>query len=107
VPNPDTYRGKYTDRTNTADKDLGELYADEVQQVITDAHANGRRIAAFYAESMQSCAGQVVLPPGYLRRVYRCAIPLPLPLPSGYILRPALRSSINCGPVRNPDITKG
>jgi len=43
-----------------------------VQKVITGAHANGRRIAAFFAESMQSCAGQVVLPPGYLRRVYRC-----------------------------------
>lgn len=71
VPHPDTYRGKYTDRTNTVDKDLGELYADEVQKVITDTHATGRRIAAFYAESMQSCAGQIVLPPGYLRRVYR------------------------------------
>lgn len=71
MPNPDTYRGKYTDCANVDNKDLGELYADEVQQVITNARANGRRIAAFFAESMQSCAGQVVLPPGYLRRVYR------------------------------------
>jgi len=71
VPNPDTYRGKYTDLTNVDNRDLGELYADEVQQVIADTHANGRRIAAFFAESMQGCAGQVVLPPGYLRRVYR------------------------------------
>jgi len=71
VPNPDTYRGRYTDRSSVADRDLGKLYADEVQKVIASAHENGRRIAAFYAESMQSCAGQVVLPPGYLRRVYR------------------------------------
>ena len=74
MPNPDTYRGKYTYRNSIADKDLGKLYADEVQKVIADAHANGRQIAAFYAESMQSCAGQVILPPGYLRRVYRCAV---------------------------------
>jgi len=71
VPNPDTYRGKYTDCTNVANKDVSEMYADEVQQVIANAHSNGRRIAAFFAESMQSCAGQVVLPPGYLRQVYR------------------------------------
>ena len=71
VPNPDTYRGKYTEQTTDTKVDVGELYADEVQKVITDAHANGRRIAAFFAESMQSCAGQVVLPAGYLRRVYR------------------------------------
>ena len=71
APNPDTYRGKYTDHTNVTNKDLGELYADEVQQIITSAHTNGRRIAAFFAESMQSCAGQVVLPPGYLNQVYR------------------------------------
>lgn len=72
MPNPDTYRGKFTDRTNTEkNEDLGELYAKEVQKAIGDAHASGRRIAAFYAESMQGCAGQVVLPPGYLRQVYR------------------------------------
>jgi len=71
VPNPDTYRGKYTDQSNVANKDLGELYANEVQQVITSTHENGRRVAAFIAESMQGCAGQLVLPAGYLRRVYR------------------------------------
>ena len=74
MPNPDTYRGKYTDHTVVVDKDFGELYADEVQKVIDDARVNGRQIAAFYAESLQSCAGQVVPPPGYLRRVYRCTV---------------------------------
>jgi len=70
VPNPDTYRGRYTD--GAADRDLGKLYADEVQKVIAGAREDGgRRIAAFYAESLQSCAGQVIPPPGYLRRVYR------------------------------------
>ena len=74
MPNPDTYQGKYTDRTDAVNKDLGELYADEVQRAITNAHANGRRIAAFIAESIQGCAGHIILPDGYLRRVYRYAV---------------------------------
>jgi 4-aminobutyrate aminotransferase-like enzyme len=73
--NPDTYRGKYTDSMKGHDlvkgRDLGELYADDVKQIIDSAHLEGRRIAAFYAESLQSCAGQVIPPAGYLNKVYR------------------------------------
>lgn len=38
--------------------------------VITEAHASGARIGAFFCESVLSCGGQVVLPPGYLAAVY-------------------------------------
>lgn len=31
----------------------------------------GKRVAAFIAESLQSCGGQIIYPPGYLRRVYQ------------------------------------
>jgi alanine--glyoxylate aminotransferase 2-like 1 len=47
------------------------LYANEVQNIISTAHNDGRKIAAFICESMISCGGQVVLPPHYLEKVYR------------------------------------
>jgi ethanolamine-phosphate phospho-lyase len=70
APAPDIYRGKFTDQNCRPDQDLGELYANEVKTLIDAAHSNGRHIAAFYAESLQSCGGQVIPPPGYLRNVY-------------------------------------
>ena len=38
--------------------DLGKMYADDVKQLIAEAHAKGRKISAFFAESLQSCAGR-------------------------------------------------
>jgi 4-aminobutyrate aminotransferase-like enzyme len=70
VPSPDVYRGKYTD-VNSAGEDLGVKYAGEVQAAIEAAEADGRKIAAFLSESLQSCAGQILPPAGYLSAVYR------------------------------------
>lgn len=64
---PDTYRGKY----KSADRQVGEKYAGEVDRVIRVAKRNQRGIAAFFCESILSCAGQIVLPEGYLREAYR------------------------------------
>lgn len=47
------------------------LYAEEVQKLIKNAHNSGRQIAAFIGESMISCGGQVLLPKGYLKNVYK------------------------------------
>lgn len=69
VPSPDVYRGKYTD-VNSAGEDLGVKYAGEVQAAIEAAEAGGRKIAAFLSESLQSCAGQILPPAGYLSAVY-------------------------------------
>jgi ethanolamine-phosphate phospho-lyase len=71
APSPDVYRGKHRLDSCDAGKDLGQLYADDVKQLIDRAHSDGRRIAAFYAESLQSCGGQVIPPAGYLDKVYR------------------------------------
>ncbi|XP_036199480.1 ethanolamine-phosphate phospho-lyase [Myotis myotis] len=65
APIPDTYRGKY--REDHADPT--SAYADEVKKIIEEAHKNGRKIAAFIAESMQSCGGQVIPPTGYFQKV--------------------------------------
>jgi len=60
APLPDTYRGEHRG------EDAGAAYALEVADVIGTACRGGRSIAAFFAESMLSCGGQVPLPPGYL-----------------------------------------
>uniref|UniRef100_M3YBK5 Ethanolamine-phosphate phospho-lyase n=2 Tax=Mustela putorius furo TaxID=9669 RepID=M3YBK5_MUSPF len=65
APTPDTYRGKY--REDHADP--ASAYADEVKEIIKEAHNNGRKIAAFIAESMQSCGGQIIPPAGYFQKV--------------------------------------
>jgi len=52
VPTPDVYRGGFTIH------DVGEAAR----------HAGG--VAAFFCESALSCAGQVILPPGYLREAF-------------------------------------
>ena len=70
VPNPDTYRGKFTD-LNSPGEDLGVKYAQEVKRILNEVKSKGRDVAVFFAESLQSCAGQVIPPPGYLRQVYK------------------------------------
>uniref|UniRef100_A0A8D1LFJ7 Ethanolamine-phosphate phospho-lyase n=1 Tax=Sus scrofa TaxID=9823 RepID=A0A8D1LFJ7_PIG len=65
APSPDTYRGKY--REDHADP--AGAYADEVKKIIEEAHNRGRKIAAFIAESMQSCGGQIIPPAGYFQKV--------------------------------------
>lgn len=57
---------------DTHDEDeIGPLYAEEVKKLIKNANNNGRQIAAFIAESMISCGGQVLLPKNYLKNVYK------------------------------------
>lgn len=70
APLPCSYRGKYT-REDYTDGELSKLYSDDVAQLINNAHAASRRVAAFISESMVSCGGQVILPPGYLASVYK------------------------------------
>ena len=67
---PDVYRGKYRD-VDCPESDLGKMYADEICCIIKKAHDDGRSIAAFIAESLQSCGGQIIPPDNYLRNVYR------------------------------------
>uniref|UniRef100_A0A183C8Q1 Alanine--glyoxylate aminotransferase 2-like n=1 Tax=Globodera pallida TaxID=36090 RepID=A0A183C8Q1_GLOPA len=73
-PAPDLYRGKY----RHADEDFGDekkrselnrKYVDDIRRILERATAEGRRVAAFIAEAMQSCGGQVVPPRGYFRQV--------------------------------------
>ncbi|XP_041078759.1 5-phosphohydroxy-L-lysine phospho-lyase [Polyodon spathula] len=65
APLPDTYRGKYREDH----KDVAQAYADEVIQVIDEAHKRNRKIAAFFAESLPSVGGQIIIPVGYFQKV--------------------------------------
>jgi len=64
VPLPDTFRGLYRDH------DAAAQYAAHVDQVIGKLQQQGRQPAAFIAESIVSCGGQIELPAGYLEQVY-------------------------------------
>ena len=71
VPLPDPYRGRYRGAATA------ERYAEHVREAVevagersaTKAQPGG--IAAFFAESIPSCGGQVVLPDGFLEAAYR------------------------------------
>ncbi|HEV2388970.1 MAG TPA: aminotransferase class III-fold pyridoxal phosphate-dependent enzyme [Candidatus Acidoferrales bacterium] len=69
VPLPDAYRGPY----RRSDPQAGPKYARHVREAMDAAAARGREIAAFIAESLPGCGGQIVLPHGYLVGAYRHA----------------------------------
>ncbi len=66
VPMPDPYRGLH--RGSTAE--AGEAYAREVDGVIAGLAAEGRAPAAFIAEAIMSCGGQIEPPPTFLQRAF-------------------------------------
>ncbi|KAI6222491.1 hypothetical protein M3Y99_01496600 [Aphelenchoides fujianensis] len=75
APTPDPYRGR--DRLSDAElfdpaarKANAERYAAAVGRLCdAEIAANGRRPAAFIAEALQSCGGQILPTPGYFRMV--------------------------------------
>jgi 4-aminobutyrate aminotransferase-like enzyme/Ser/Thr protein kinase RdoA (MazF antagonist) len=64
VPLPDAFRGKYRGNNTAA------LYANHITDEIQIIKSKGRNVAAFIAESIVSCGGQIVLPEGYLKKAY-------------------------------------
>ena len=64
---PDGYRGVY----RYGDPEAGRRYAGDVREAIQRMQDGGRAPAAFIAESLAGCAGQVEFPPGYLEAAYR------------------------------------
>jgi 4-aminobutyrate aminotransferase-like enzyme/Ser/Thr protein kinase RdoA (MazF antagonist) len=64
---PDDYRGEY----KRGDPQAGAKYARQVSEAMERLPREGRQVGAFIAESLPSCGGQIVLPPNYLREVYR------------------------------------
>ena len=67
APIPDDYRGPY----RRGEPELGRRYAGQVASIIDDMKSQGRRLAAYIAESVPSVGGQVFFPEKYLAEVYR------------------------------------
>jgi 4-aminobutyrate aminotransferase-like enzyme len=61
APAPDAYRGPH----RRGAPELGERYAESVRTLAAEAP-----LAAFFAESLQGCGGQIVPPEGYLARAF-------------------------------------
>ena len=66
VPLPDGYRGDY----KGLGKASGESYAGFVASELEAMASGGRKAAAFICEALPGCGGQIVLPDGYLKKVY-------------------------------------
>ncbi len=64
---PDPYRGKFKGMSAQS----GVRYADHVHELIAQVQQQGRGVAAFMAESVLGCGGQIVLPDNYLAAAYR------------------------------------
>jgi 4-aminobutyrate aminotransferase-like enzyme/Ser/Thr protein kinase RdoA (MazF antagonist) len=71
APLPDPYRGRHRG------EDTAERYAEHVREAVqaaqrrSGAEGGHAGVAAFFAESIPSCGGQVVLPDGFLDAAYR------------------------------------
>ncbi|KQY13012.1 hypothetical protein ASE23_21115 [Rhizobium sp. Root73] len=64
---PDSYRAP----ADWAIEEHGKRYAESVAELIAEMQAKGEGPGFFIAESIPSVAGQVFLPEGYLKDVYR------------------------------------
>jgi 4-aminobutyrate aminotransferase-like enzyme len=66
---PDRFRGSY----GYDDQDAGLKYAADAKALFERLAAEGRPPAAFIAESLMGTAGNIVLPPGYLKATFAAA----------------------------------
>ena len=69
APAPDPYRGPF----RRSDPKSGELYAEGVAEQLAAASSRDRPAAAFFAESVPGCAGQIVPPEGFLASAFEHA----------------------------------
>lgn len=69
VPLPDDYRGLY----GRSESGRADRYAGHVRDAFASLGTDGHPPAAFIAEAILSCAGQIEPPAGYLRAAYRNA----------------------------------
>jgi 4-aminobutyrate aminotransferase-like enzyme/Ser/Thr protein kinase RdoA (MazF antagonist) len=67
APIPDTYRGLY----KADDPEAGLKYAGHVEAIVEGLLKKGRGLCGFIAESYPSVGGQIIVPDGYLKAVYR------------------------------------
>ncbi|MBU2971705.1 aminotransferase class III-fold pyridoxal phosphate-dependent enzyme [Pseudoalteromonas sp. C2R02] len=67
VPMPDPYRGKFKGMSEKT----GQAYAESVSETISQLTLQGKQVGGFICESLQGVGGNLIMPDGYLRSVYR------------------------------------
>jgi 4-aminobutyrate aminotransferase-like enzyme/Ser/Thr protein kinase RdoA (MazF antagonist) len=70
VPLPDPYRGRHRTGDGESSSVVTPAYLAELDRILDELAATGRRPAAFLAEPMPGTAGQVVLADGFLAGGY-------------------------------------
>jgi len=66
TPQPDAFRGQYAASANVAND-----CAADTQAIIDGILAKGQKIAGYISECLPSVGGQIVMPEGFLKAVYR------------------------------------
>lgn len=66
LPIPDVYRAP----AGATPEDVARHYAEKARAIIAEAVSAGHAPAAFIAETIPSVAGQIFLPPGYLKEIH-------------------------------------
>uniref|UniRef100_A0AC35TXN9 Alanine--glyoxylate aminotransferase 2-like n=1 Tax=Rhabditophanes sp. KR3021 TaxID=114890 RepID=A0AC35TXN9_9BILA len=74
APTPDVYRGIFTlPDDKLADKEAcreaGKKYSDTVKDILQKSNETGNGVAAYLAEALQSCGGQILPPHDYFKDV--------------------------------------
>jgi len=67
VAMPDPYRGRYSVQGD----DLSLPYIEDVEQMLKQLELQGKQVGAYICESLQGVAGQIIMPEGYLKGVYK------------------------------------
>ena len=64
---PDGLRGKW----QYSDKNWVQKYILQVKSLVSKLYNNNKKLSCFLVESILGCGGQVVLPPNYLKEVFK------------------------------------
>lgn len=69
APCPDVYGGMYKDK-DYPNGNMADIYTQPIRDVCEQLTSQGKGLAGFIAESLQSCGGQIIPPEGYFKAVY-------------------------------------
>jgi len=64
---PDGLRGKW----NYSEKNWIKKYIYQVKSTVDAIYKNNKTLSCFFVESILSCGGQIILPPNYLKEVFK------------------------------------
>lgn len=70
APCPDVYGGIYKDKDYGVHPNMATVYAKPVIDICDRLQRQGRGLAAFIAESLQSCGGQIIPPKDYFKEIF-------------------------------------